>query len=184
MSISQKIFLAILPFVCITFSPDNANAVARLGGTCIPLIAGQAPGTGIDGSNCDPGTVCDNSITCVYPNESGGACSLSFPCGVGSKCFRSDGRTMISAPGEFGLCVASIGNAENNAFGDVLCNLFRFITGKVGRGVAAGAVIALGVFFFMGKVTWGSALAVALGVGAVFGAPAVVSVLTGKTFNC
>ena len=144
-------------FICIN---NNVKAVARAG-DCVYT----------DGKHdCDQGLMCDPKVLiCGTSNDV--PCNDSNPCALGYSCDNK-------------LCVTADGSAESNAFGDALCSMYKFVTGKVGRGVAAGVVISLGVSFFLGKVTWASALAVALGVGAVFGAPSVVSVLTGRSFSC
>jgi type IV secretory pathway VirB2 component (pilin) len=36
----------------------------------------------------------------------------------------------------------------------------------------------------MGKITWGLVFAVALGIGAIFGAPKIVSIVTGGNEIC
>lgn len=49
-----------------------------------------------------------------------------------------------------------------------------FITGPFGRLLAIIAVIALGFLAFAGRLSWFTAGAVVLGIGLVFGAPAIV----------
>ncbi len=168
-------------FLALAFNSNDAQAVAR--GAVCSLTGGGTSATATDGSNCDQGLTCDPRVL-ICSGTADIACSGNSMCSVGMTCYSINNSIIKSGTAGSGFCVTADGNAETNAFGQAMCNMFKFITGKVGRGVAAGAVIALGVFFFMGKVTWGSALAVALGVGAVFGAPSVVSVLTGKSFDC
>ena len=83
-----------------------------------------------------------------------------------------------------GICVSIGGSGEDNAFGQAICNLMNVVTGNAGRAVVGVVVIVVGIMFFLGKVTWSLVLAIALGAGAIFGAPAIVSVVTGKSFNC
>lgn len=176
----RKVFFLLFLFSIFFVNIDFSNASSR-GQSCTLTGSGSNP---TDGSNCDEGTTCDPRIL-ICSGSGDAACSAQYPCTVGQTCIDTAGKRIVPGSGTgTGFCKTSDGNAETNAFGDALCNMFKFVTGKVGRGVAAAAVISLGVFFFMGKVTWGSALAVALGVGAVFGAPSVVSVLTGRSFNC
>lgn len=49
-----------------------------------------------------------------------------------------------------------------------------FITGPFGRLLATIAVIGLGFLAFAGRLSWFTAGAVVLGIGLVFGAPAIV----------
>ncbi len=83
-----------------------------------------------------------------------------------------------------GICVSVGGSGEDNAFGQAICNLMNVVTGNAGRAVVGVVVIVVGIMFFLGKVTWSLVLAIALGAGAIFGAPAIVSVVTGKPFKC
>jgi len=83
-----------------------------------------------------------------------------------------------------GICVSLGGSGEDNAFGQAICNLMNVVTGNAGRAVVGVVVIVVGIMFFLGKVTWSLVLAIALGAGAIFGAPAIVQVVTGKPFTC
>lgn len=69
--------------------------------------------------------------------------------------------------------------ATENAIAELLCNAMLLLTGGAGRTFAAFAVIGVGLMFFGGKVTWGVMVGVAVGIGAIFGAPSIVSAITG-----
>ena len=58
-----------------------------------------------------------------------------------------------------------------------------FITGPFGRLVAIIAVIGLGFLAFAGRLSWFTAGAVVLGIGLVFGAPAIVDQLMSTVGN-
>ena len=45
-----------------------------------------------------------------------------------------------------------------------LCNIITLITGKVGKAISTIAVIFLGVGLFLGKISWGLAIAVGIGI--------------------
>ena len=61
---------------------------------------------------------------------------------------------------------------------DVLNNFFGYLTGGVGKAVAALAIVAVGFgCFAMGKIPKGYVIAVVLGVGIIFGAKALLSML-------
>lgn len=67
----------------------------------------------------------------------------------------------------------------------VLCRAMNAVTGGVGKTFAAFAVIAVGIGFFSGKISWGAMLGIALGIAAMFGAPTIVAALTGEdAFYC
>jgi type IV secretion system protein VirB2 len=68
--------------------------------------------------------------------------------------------------------------ARENAIEDTLCNVVNSLTGGVGKGVATIAIIALAIGLFLGKLSWGLAMATGVGVGLVFGAPTVVEWLS------
>ena len=58
-----------------------------------------------------------------------------------------------------------------------------FITGPFGRLLAIIAVIALGFLAFAGRLSWFSTGAVLLGIGLVFGAPAIVDEMIAAVGN-
>ena len=41
-----------------------------------------------------------------------------------------------------------------------------------------------GISFYLGKVQWGTIVAIVIGAGLCFGGPAIVSVMVGKNFLC
>lgn len=71
--------------------------------------------------------------------------------------------------------------------GDVLCQVASWFTGKVGQGIATLAIIVIGVGALMGKVSWGMAIIVGVGIAVIFGAPAIVDEIdsnAGVGSNC
>ena len=62
---------------------------------------------------------------------------------------------------------------------DVLCTVVGWFTGNVGTGIATLAIIIIGVGALMGKVSWGMAIIVGIGVAVVFGASQLVEDLGG-----
>lgn len=80
---------------------------------------------------------------------------------------------------------ASSYDANNNVLVSTMCGAMRLVTGNAGKAFAAFAIISLGIGFFTGKVSWGLMIGVAMGIAAMFGAPTIVSALTGKdSFDC
>ncbi|MBL6621368.1 MAG: TrbC/VirB2 family protein [Rickettsiales bacterium] len=61
-----------------------------------------------------------------------------------------------------------------------LCNILYFLTGTIGKAIAAFALVFLGISLFLGKVSWGLAISTALGVATIFGAPQLVETLGGS----
>jgi type IV secretory pathway VirB2 component (pilin) len=61
----------------------------------------------------------------------------------------------------------------------------QIVTGNAGKAFAAFAILSVGIGFFTGKVSWGLMIGVVAGIAAMFGAPSIVSAITGKSsFNC
>jgi type IV secretion system protein VirB2 len=80
----------------------------------------------------------------------------------------------------------AIAQATNQAFAPlqtVVQAVVDFITGPFGRLVAIIAVIGLGFLAFAGRLSWFTAGAVVLGIGLVFGAPAIVDELMSTVGN-
>ncbi len=74
--------------------------------------------------------------------------------------------------------------AANNVIEQVFCNLVVILNGTTGKAIATVAVIAVGVGALLGKISWGMALIVALGIALVFGAGSIVSALGGTATAC
>lgn len=173
-----------LLYCALCICPSKAFAVARFG-AC--NIATSGTGTGADGSNCDLGLMCDvnNSKICVYPTETGCLGGRST-CPIGQRCTTDQsGTAILAANGIGGSCTSATNvSSENNAISDVICNAYGFVTGKVGRGIIVIVVFVTGVTFYLGKVSWGTVVAILIGAGLCFGGPAIVSVLIGGGKTC
>ena len=59
--------------------------------------------------------------------------------------------------------------------GDTLCNIVTKLQGRIGKGIATIAVIFLGIGLFLGKLSWGLAIAIGIGIGGIFGAGQLVN---------
>lgn len=70
---------------------------------------------------------------------------------------------------------------EKNQITNILCNVTNVITGGVGRTIAILIVVSLAIALFLGKVTWGMAIAVAVGMGVLFGAKDLVKAISGTS---
>ena len=70
-------------------------------------------------------------------------------------------------------------HAETTTAGDgiaqVLCNVIAVAQGATGKTIATLVIISMAIGLFLGKITWGVAIAVAVGMGVLFGANTVVS---------
>jgi type IV secretory pathway VirB2 component (pilin) len=86
-----------------------------------------------------------------------------------------------------GLYLAeSKASPTSNTFTRVMCNALRIVQGSAGKTFAAFAIIAVGIGFFSGKVSWGLMIGVAAGIAAMFGAPSIVAAISGQNtdMNC
>ncbi len=70
-----------------------------------------------------------------------------------------------------------------NGFDNVLCAIARTLQGPVARAIAAIGIIFLGFSLFLGKISWGVALALGIGIAAVFGASSIVNLLATASGN-
>lgn len=76
---------------------------------------------------------------------------------------------------------AASSTAESNQLVDTMCSAVKIVTGKGGKAFAAFAIISVGIGFFTGKVSWGLMIGVAMGIAAMFGAPSIVSAISGTS---
>lgn len=65
----------------------------------------------------------------------------------------------------------------------IFCNVIEQITGGIGKVIAILILISMAIGLFLGKITWGVVIAVMVGMGLLFGAPAVVDTIAGKDNN-
>lgn len=94
----------------------------------------------------------------------------------------------MQKPWAFSLCLAltmAVMIMPDFAFAsdtiaDVLCTVVGWFTGSVGKGIATLAIIIIGVGALMGKVSWGMAIIVGVGVAVIFGAGEIVEDLGGS----
>lgn len=77
----------------------------------------------------------------------------------------------------FTMLSAEPAMAQMSPMGNVICFIIGIIYGNLGRGLAVLAVIIVGIGATLGKVSWGLAMTVAIGVGTVFGAVPLVAYL-------
>lgn len=61
--------------------------------------------------------------------------------------------------------------------GKVLCTVVNWFTGNTGKGLATIAVTIIGIGALLGKVSWGMAIIVGIGVAIVFGAAGLVDAM-------
>ncbi|MDX1974594.1 MAG: TrbC/VirB2 family protein [Rickettsiales bacterium] len=67
--------------------------------------------------------------------------------------------------------------------GNVLCTVTKWFTGNTGKGLATIAITIIGIGALLGKVSWGMAMIVGIGVAIVFGAAGIVDAMNGGVNN-
>ena len=75
-------------------------------------------------------------------------------------------------------------SAHAASIAGVLCSVVNIILGSMGRALATLAIIFIGVGATLGKVSWGMAITVAVGISVMLGAPSVLFALTGLVSGC
>ena len=68
--------------------------------------------------------------------------------------------------------------------GSVLCVVVGFVYGNLGRALATLAIIVIGVGATLGKVSWGLAITVGIGISIIFNAQAIMATMTGQAGSC
>ncbi len=80
--------------------------------------------------------------------------------------------------------MALAATGTDTVIGNMLCTVVGFFIGNAGRGLATLAIIIIGVGALMGKVSWGMAIIVGLGISLIFGAAAMVDSLNSGGSGC
>ena len=68
--------------------------------------------------------------------------------------------------------------------GSVLCMIVGFVYGNLGRALATLAIIVIGVGATLGKVSWGLAITVGVGISIIFNAQVIMALMTGQAGSC
>ena len=71
--------------------------------------------------------------------------------------------------------------SSDTPMGNVLCTALSWFTGNTGKGLATIAITVIGIGALLGKVSWGMAMIVGIGVSIVFGAAGLVSSMNAGT---
>ena len=66
------------------------------------------------------------------------------------------------------------GTGLEKTVGSGLCRIAGAMQGTVGRGLATISILILGIGAFFGKVNWGLAVLVGVGIAGIFGAVAII----------
>lgn len=188
-SLKLLAFIFTFAFFSPFFYANDAEAVAYHAACTKNNTSGNS-GTGLDGSDCDSGMICDGDLSvCTLPTEVPcTATTKGSSCPVGMACIDSSTGKILSSTGgnnSYGSCQPYKGaSTEDNAISQVLCNVYNFATGKTGRIIIGIIFVGAGATFLLGSMKLGTLLAITIGAAFIFGGPAIVSVLVGKGFVC
>jgi len=80
---------------------------------------------------------------------------------------------------DMAYAATSFSSGDNTVIGNTLCRVVTWFTGSTGKGIATIAIIIIGVGALMGKVSWGMAIIVGIGVALIFGAASLVNSISG-----
>ncbi len=72
----------------------------------------------------------------------------------------------------------------DNGMEDYLCTALGFLTGGVGKSLAAFACIGVSLAFVGGKISWTTILTFAVGMACIFGAPQIIKAFAGGDVAC
>ena len=82
------------------------------------------------------------------------------------------------------IMLPDLAAANNGPFEGVFCTIVGWFTGATGKALATIGVTIVGIGALLGKVSWGMALIVGIGVAIVFGAANIVDSLGNTSANC
>ncbi len=196
MKILKFIFLALFLISQNALAVSSAFAVGIVNGTASLTVAKDFSCSSQCATNIGEGSAGNLALTFVPPSE--------YPTknikAVSNKVFiLPPSYTGSEGDGE-SLCVQDCENfkdalgfnlnsynvksdVERNQFTKAACKALEVATGTAGKTFASFAVIAIGVGFFTGKVSWGLMIGVAAGIATMFGSPAIVSAISGADFT-
>jgi type IV secretory pathway VirB2 component (pilin) len=165
----------IATFFSLSFLFSVVSAEGFAGNTDFAAIATPCGST----SNCDTlaGATCSagNTLTIKATNLP----DYVIPCTGASTPSLADIITTCKQV----YCEVYAPSTSKNTFVKTMCNAFRIVNGSAGKAFAAFAIIATGIGFFSGKVSWGLMIGVAAGIATMFGAPSIVAAISGQTTN-
>ena len=71
--------------------------------------------------------------------------------------------------------------ADKSGITTIFCNVINQITGGIGKVISVLILISMAIGLFLGKITWGLAIAVMVGMGLLFGAKGIVDIISKGT---
>ena len=180
--ISQNILIASSAYAAIANNSltlvDKTTSCATICGTITgaPEAGNNSISIAISATGLTPGIA--NPKTFIFKHSADGtdlATVKSF-CTSNCESYRSDAGLTLGN-------LDAVSNLSSNTLSKAVCNAFRIVTGGAGKTFASFAVIATGIGFFTGKVSWGLMIGVAAGIATMFGASSIVAAISGESVN-
>ena len=131
-------------------------------------------------------TTCPNEFTITLKSATGGITRSFYKCNNSTAFSTAEIQKICVTNCEFiksrlkGDVADESYNINQNTFTKSMCNALRVVTGSAGKTFAAFAIIATGIGFFTGKVSWGLMIGVTAGIATMFGAPSIVAAISGQ----
>ena len=174
-----SIFFSCLFLLLVAVSSDSFAQGAGCQGQSVAACATRLTASDCvgDGMPFTANTVGTNCAWTAGTNGANGLCSGTAVANCST--------TTIKAACNINCSWVVTGSANNNAFVSTMCTALKIVTGTGGKAFAAFAIISVGIGFFTGKVSWGLMIGVTCGIAAMFGAPTIVSAISGtSTMDC
>lgn len=170
---SKSAMATISSLVAITVNASSNCAVDATGGPCnIDLLC---PGTSFSsyGFKINSRT----SIFCTINADLKAACASDCGTATGDLRIAADAAAYKAKLDPMGDAKYDI---QDQTFSRAMCQALKVVTGSAGKTFAAFAIIATGIGFFTGKVSWGLMIGVTAGIATMFGAPSIVAAISGQ----
>ena len=184
-------------FFLILLMINGVDALAAGSGTANDIVTGI-----VAGSTCNTAPICGTAdissateiTACTTPTNTLTVELKSATGGITRSFYKCDGAAVPAAT-LYELCINACEyiksklkgdvadeqyNISQNTFTKSMCNALRVVTGSAGKTFAAFAIIATGIGFFTGKVSWGLMIGVTAGIATMFGAPSIVAAISGQ----
>jgi type IV secretory pathway VirB2 component (pilin) len=163
-------------------SVDVTAAIVEHSAFCnkVPAVPGDKGSA--SGGNCTvPGLKVNGVVICNSTTASGSTVGTCTPVtGAKIRCSGLNTAQCQSVSDITTYCQWVAEDTDNNKLVDAICRVYQIATGTAGKAFAAVGVISVGIGFFTGKVSWGLMISVAAGIAVFFGAPSIISVISGS----
>ena len=177
--ISQNILMASSAYAAIANASltivDKTTSCATICGgiTGAPETGENSISISITATGITPGIANPKTFKFKNPADGTDLPAVKAFCTASCESYRSDAGLTLGN-------LDAVSNLSSNTLSKAMCNALRIVNGGAGKTFAAFAVIATGIGFFTGKVSWGLMIGVAAGIATMFGASSIVAAISGE----